>query len=114
MGGWIKFHCELFFYPFSEDLSFHLRSVTQSVWDDGWSKIAFLKLDVGNLPLDVVILCDFFGGRKLMHGNKEINLLNLKVNRGLRTSVGVIVQCHLPYSLVGLICHRETVLNNLG
>lgn len=62
MGGWLKFHCELFFYPFSKDLSFHLRSVTQSVWDDGWSKIAFFKLDVGDLPLDVVILCDFFGG----------------------------------------------------
>lgn len=25
-------------------------------------KLLFFKLDVGDLPLDVVILCDFFGG----------------------------------------------------
>lgn len=78
-------------------------------------KLPFLKnfifnLDVGGLPLDVAILYDLFYGRKLMQGN----LLNLKVNRVLRTSTGVTVQCHLPYSLVGLICHRETVLNSLG
>lgn len=43
-------------------VSLIISDLLLSVWDDGWSKIAFFffNLDVGGLPLDVVILCDFF------------------------------------------------------
>lgn len=43
MGGWIKLNSIMSYssIPLSAAFSYLLRSVTQSVWEDGWSKIAF-------------------------------------------------------------------------